>query len=66
MLAAKEYQESKEAAEQEEKRWKALEKEEVTHRHVQAVAEKLEAALQREMRWETAREGKGVGKVRKL
>ena len=56
MLAAKEYQESKEAAAQEEKRQKALEKEENARRRAQAQAEKQEAALQRQMRREAARE----------
>lgn len=65
VLAAMEYQESKEAAEQEEIRQKALQKEEKERARVQKLAEKAEAKLQREMQQALNKEQKEAEKAEK-
>lgn len=65
VIAAREFQETKEAAEQEEKRQKALQKEEARRQRVQALADKQEAAIQRQMRMELVREARKAEKAEK-
>ena len=52
VIAAETYQESKEAAEQEEKRQKALCKEEAVRKRLELQAEKQDTALQHQLRQE--------------
>lgn len=63
VLSARAYQESKEAAEQEEKRQKALRKEEAACQRQKLQAEKQEAAVQRQLRREANKEAKAAEKV---
>ena len=66
VIAARAYQESKEAAETEEKRQKALRKEEAILKRQQLQTEKQEAALQRQLRQEANREAKTAEKAQKV
>lgn len=65
IITARTYQESKEAAEQEEKRQKALRKEEAARKRQELQAKKQEAILQRQMRKEANWEAKVAEKTQK-
>ncbi|ERF69732.1 hypothetical protein EPUS_09310 [Endocarpon pusillum Z07020] len=65
VITARAYQESKEAAEAEEKRQKAVRKEEAALKRQQLQAEKQEAVLQRQLRQEARQEAKAAEKVQK-
>ncbi|ERF71216.1 hypothetical protein EPUS_07899 [Endocarpon pusillum Z07020] len=65
VLAAKEYQDSKEAREQEELRQKALEKEENARRRAELAQQRQDNALQRVMLKQAAREEKEAQKAKK-
>jgi hypothetical protein len=65
VLAARECQETKEAAEQEERCQKALRKKGAARQRAQALADKQEAALQRKICRDAAREAKEAKKAKK-
>jgi hypothetical protein len=65
VLAAKAFQENKEVVEEEEKRQRALQKEEATSKRQEMVAEKQERAIQRQLLQIAKREEKEAEKAQK-